>query len=163
MDDTFERLMALEDVRITVPPDVFDSLPRTTYRVADPPSKTATDTATPPPTCSVCLENYSDGDTQVALPCGHNFHEDCIRTWLGQYKRTCPVCRHELPGQPQTCTPSNPPASRLFGGGGIEQFLDMDLPVHLPVLMGRGSAPNNGGEVTGWRGGGTRYRFATRA
>lgn len=30
--DTFEHLLALEDVRITVPQAVFDSLPRETYQ-----------------------------------------------------------------------------------------------------------------------------------
>jgi len=47
--------------------------------------------------CLVCHEEYgvSREKRVVALPCGHEFHGDCINQWFDREK-TCPVCRKEL-------------------------------------------------------------------
>ncbi|KAF3004114.1 hypothetical protein E8E13_004321 [Curvularia kusanoi] len=38
--------------------------------------------------CVVCLEEYVDGVSQVmSLPCGHEFHVDCITPWLAYLDR----------------------------------------------------------------------------
>ncbi|KAE8779295.1 putative RING-H2 finger protein ATL71 [Hordeum vulgare] len=43
--------------------------------------------------CSVCLDNYGDGDVLRMLPdCGHLFHRECVDPWLRKHP-TCPVCR----------------------------------------------------------------------
>jgi hypothetical protein len=43
--------------------------------------------------CSICLDNYGDGEVLRMLPdCGHLFHRECVDTWL-RYHPTCPVCR----------------------------------------------------------------------
>ena len=34
------------------------------------------------PTCYVCLEGYVHGDQIRRLPCGHEFHMDCVDHWL---------------------------------------------------------------------------------
>lgn len=39
------------------------------------------------PDCCVCLEPLAS-EENTALPCTHNFHSSCLRTWL----RTVPVC-----------------------------------------------------------------------
>jgi hypothetical protein len=45
--------------------------------------------------CSVCLEEYGEGQQMATLPCCHRFHAGCIRTWL-QQKATCPVCQQKV-------------------------------------------------------------------
>ena len=45
--------------------------------------------------CTICLENYANGDNTIALPCIHIFHADCIKTWL-KNKTTCPICKYEI-------------------------------------------------------------------
>lgn len=42
--------------------------------------------------CSVCLSEYSFGDTLRNLPCGHHFHCACADRWLKRSKH-CPLCR----------------------------------------------------------------------
>lgn len=44
--------------------------------------------------CSICLNNYTEGDTLRLLPCDrrHHFHKDCVDEWL-VVNATCPICR----------------------------------------------------------------------
>ena len=47
--------------------------------------------------CAVCLEDYIDGESQVmSLPCGHEFHAECITPWLVNRRRTCPICKGDV-------------------------------------------------------------------
>lgn len=47
--------------------------------------------------CVVCLEEYEDGISQVmSLPCGHEFHVECITPWLVTRRRTCPICKGDV-------------------------------------------------------------------
>jgi len=46
--------------------------------------------------CAVCQDDFEVGTETVELPCGHLYHEDCVKPWLRQHN-TCPTCRHELP------------------------------------------------------------------
>ena len=45
--------------------------------------------------CNICLENFEVGNILRVLECNHEFHENCIITWL-KSNNTCPICRHEL-------------------------------------------------------------------
>ncbi|OQR97921.1 hypothetical protein ACHHYP_20421 [Achlya hypogyna] len=60
---------------------------------------------------------YAKGDTLVALPCNHEFHEGCITKWLKRDK-TCPLCKG-LVTAPSAQTaiqgPSQMPASVAVG------------------------------------------------
>ncbi|CCU77703.1 PA and RING finger domain-containing protein [Blumeria hordei DH14] len=47
--------------------------------------------------CVVCLEEYIDGVSRVmGLPCGHEFHAECITPWLTTRRRTCPICKGDV-------------------------------------------------------------------
>ncbi|KAK3311449.1 uncharacterized protein B0T15DRAFT_521497 [Chaetomium strumarium] len=47
--------------------------------------------------CVVCLEEYIDGVSRVmSLPCGHEFHAECITPWLTTRRRTCPICKSDV-------------------------------------------------------------------
>ena len=43
-------------------------------------------------TCPICITDYEEGEECGVLPCKHNFHDICLRTWTNT-NRTCPLCR----------------------------------------------------------------------
>ena len=49
----------------------------------------ACDQATEERLCSICLDEKLSVNQSV-LPCGHGFHDPCIRLWM---EDTCPICR----------------------------------------------------------------------
>ena len=44
-----------------------------------------------PDECTICLEK----NTNIVLPCKHNFHEICILDWF-THNASCPLCRTEI-------------------------------------------------------------------
>lgn len=42
--------------------------------------------------CVVCQTAYMDGDTIGTLDCEHEYHQECIKTWL-LFKNSCPMCK----------------------------------------------------------------------
>lgn len=52
------------------------------------------------PTCSVCLDGFSEGVGVTVLPCRHQFHSECIRKWMRQRGASvpCPVCKQRVFG-----------------------------------------------------------------
>ena len=42
--------------------------------------------------CPICLMLYLETDAVAALPCCHDFHKECIGTWLSKYRKSCPLC-----------------------------------------------------------------------
>ncbi|CAL4900260.1 unnamed protein product [Urochloa decumbens] len=43
--------------------------------------------------CAVCIVDLRDGEPARRVPrCGHQFHADCVATWL-RLHATCPLCR----------------------------------------------------------------------
>ncbi|KAL9619635.1 MAG: hypothetical protein Q9160_005741 [Pyrenula sp. 1 TL-2023] len=68
--------------------------------------------------CVVCLEEYVDGLSRVmSLPCGHEFHAECITPWLTTRRRTCPICKGDVvrsmaqSSSSQSYTPISPSSS----------------------------------------------------
>ncbi|KAK3128227.1 hypothetical protein QOZ80_6BG0458660 [Eleusine coracana subsp. coracana] len=47
--------------------------------------------------CPICLNTFKHGDSLITLPCRHNYHADCVTTWL-KIEKTCPVCKYEVFG-----------------------------------------------------------------
>ena len=46
------------------------------------------------PDCVVCRD-HNDTQTSRVMPCGHVFHEDCLKSWIMQ-KQNCPICNKPL-------------------------------------------------------------------
>ena len=46
-------------------------------------------------TCAICIADYNNNDVLRILPCGHNFHQECIDQWLNQ-SLLCPFCKRDI-------------------------------------------------------------------
>ncbi|GIM06251.1 hypothetical protein Vretimale_10607 [Volvox reticuliferus] len=46
-------------------------------------------------TCIICMEEVVPGDVLKRLPCLHDFHGNCVDTWL-KTKACCPICQRGL-------------------------------------------------------------------
>ena len=42
--------------------------------------------------CCICCCDFVKGDKLMTLQCGHEYHPECIATWL-RAKRVCPTCK----------------------------------------------------------------------
>lgn len=45
--------------------------------------------------CSICIENFNDGEKVRVLSCGHKYHLPCIDVWLMQHP-SCPLCKADF-------------------------------------------------------------------
>lgn len=47
--------------------------------------------------CSICLSEFRKLKSKVVLlPCNHYFHHKCCLNWLCNYKKLCPICKHDI-------------------------------------------------------------------
>ncbi|VDI46458.1 E3 ubiquitin-protein ligase RNF13 [Mytilus galloprovincialis] len=44
-------------------------------------------------TCPICLEEFVENEQLWILPCKHEFHISCIKSWLEESKYSCPMCK----------------------------------------------------------------------
>jgi len=47
-------------------------------------------------TCSICIEDFAQGERLRVLPCGHSFHTECIMPWLTTRNANCPMCKESF-------------------------------------------------------------------
>ncbi|NWV30155.1 DZIP3 ligase, partial [Origma solitaria] len=66
----------------------FSLLRDSFYHVEIQPKEDAASSDDP---CTICHEELSRNSCE--LECGHEFHRQCIRTWLQEHSSTCPICR----------------------------------------------------------------------
>ncbi|CAL4890009.1 unnamed protein product [Urochloa decumbens] len=91
---SYEELLALEERIGSVSTALSDEqfvkcLRRSIYRpVATAVNKSVIDDMK----CSICQEEYKEGEEVGRLPCEHRYHVCCISQWLRQ-KNWCPVCK----------------------------------------------------------------------
>ena len=45
--------------------------------------------------CSICLDDFSEGDKIIYLPCFHYYHSKCIEKWTKSSNK-CPLCNIEI-------------------------------------------------------------------
>ncbi|RMZ80110.1 hypothetical protein DV737_g3128, partial [Chaetothyriales sp. CBS 132003] len=98
--------------------------------------------------CVVCLEEYVDGESRVmSLPCGHEFHADCITPWLVNRRRTCPICKRDVVrSMNRSAGPSHSTEHRLDRGDSAPDHVrghhgaltvDDDASSALPIMPSR--------------------------
>lgn len=46
--------------------------------------------------CGICMDAFEESNQVINLKCSHNYHKDCIKTWLCTRSTKCPVCREEV-------------------------------------------------------------------
>lgn len=49
--------------------------------------------------CSICIDNFKEGQEVIKLPCNHLFHKNCIKSHLINYNDKCPLCRGNVINQ----------------------------------------------------------------
>ncbi|KAH8177964.1 ring finger domain-containing protein [Sarocladium implicatum] len=92
--------------------------------------------------CSICAEDFVNGEDVRVLPCNHQFHPGCVDPWLVNVAGTCPLCRYNLNPQAadnenaevrESSAASRPNRTRRHTSSSRNAPLDEDEPP-LPAL-----------------------------
>jgi hypothetical protein len=80
--------------------------------------------------CPICLEPLTR-DVRIALPCGHRFHEECIRRSLTSTGGRCPKCRAVVTNIPyisieRQIQPQPPVPPAILDPARRRQLLDLE-------------------------------------
>jgi hypothetical protein len=82
--------------------------------------------------CPICLEPMTrDTDVRIALPCGHRFHEECIKRSLTSTSGRCPKCRAVVTNIPyisieRQIQPQPPVPPAILDPARRRQLLDLE-------------------------------------
>lgn len=77
-------------------------------------------------TCTICLDDFNEGDKVRILPCEHAFHLKCIDPWLKTRRRECPICKKRV-------LKNDPSEEEDYGNDSDDSDEEIDI------------VPNNGG------------------
>ncbi|KAI9335043.1 hypothetical protein BD770DRAFT_16337 [Pilaira anomala] len=83
--------------------------------------------------CVICLDEFALGEQIRKLPCGHEYHCECIDPWLTIKSASCPLCKHdcsldvpksetEQQQQQATPPPETPPAPPSYSTSFFSSF-----------------------------------------
>ncbi|KAK2060992.1 hypothetical protein LY76DRAFT_391556 [Colletotrichum caudatum] len=102
LDRIISQLMEQNPQNNSAPPATEDALSKLQRKKVDkemlgPEGKTE---------CTICIDDFNEGDEATVLPCKHWFHDQCVVMWLKEHN-TCPICR----------TPIEEPRNRNSGIG----------------------------------------------
>jgi len=87
LDQLFTSMFSSATHREPVSTTTFTSFPTKKYSEITDPEKCTE--------CTVCRSEFT-GDTKITvLPCNHFFDPDCIKRWMTEYHKSCPICRRE--------------------------------------------------------------------
>lgn len=69
--------------------------------------------------CTICIEDFKDGDDVKTLPCLHLYHTSCIDAWLRR-SNDCPICKmHVGKGcRSSECSSHSSKTQEMAGSGG---------------------------------------------
>jgi hypothetical protein len=81
--------------------------------------------------CSICFEPMTN-DVRIALPCGHRYHDDCIRRSLTSTGGRCPRCRSVVTNIPYV---PEGRANRTFGNVPLSQQQPQLQPPAPPAIL----------------------------
>jgi hypothetical protein len=81
--------------------------------------------------CPVCLEPMTN-DVRIVLPCGHRYHDDCIRRALTTTGGRCPKCKTIVTNIPYV-QPGR--ANRTFGNVPLSQQQPQAQPPAPPAIL----------------------------
>jgi hypothetical protein len=81
--------------------------------------------------CSICFEPLTN-DVRIALPCGHRYHDDCIRRSLTSTGGRCPRCRSVVTNIPYV---PEGRANRTFGNVPLSQQQPQAPPPPPPAIL----------------------------
>lgn len=106
-DEDYDALLSLDAgnrARAVAPRSTIDALPRSRVPAA---------MVAGGDRCTICLQDYEQGESLRTLPCSHPFHAPCIERWLGDCRGSCPVCTKKV-----TAPPVPPRAAAAAASGG---------------------------------------------
>lgn len=88
--------------------------------------------------CSICTEDFKEGEDMRVLPCNHQFHPNCIDPWLLNVSGTCPLCRLDL--RPDAAENNDRPAT--------DRSSTLPPPLALEGEDGEGSHPHHRNRIS---------------
>mmetsp|Transcript_21501 Transcript_21501/g.50132 ORF Transcript_21501/g.50132 Transcript_21501/m.50132 type:complete len:373 (+) Transcript_21501:79-1197(+) len=147
LDNSISASLEEAPVRKTPTQDKFvNSLPRTTVTEEQVKARQELDAADPKVRCAICREAYCIGSILKQLPCGHEFHDNCVSAWL-KAQNTCPICRGRMPEamegeeaeaeaeevEPLKAGPGSARPTSWLGQG--EESADTAIPMHQQELV----------------------------